>query len=202
MTMPRCSHRFEGFAVVSADGFIADAEGRMPDRLKFDADWGYFQAALDRADITLIGRSTHEAAPNIKKRRRLVFSTRVADVVREDERTFWIDPAKVDPGAVISEMVGSDADIAVVGGQGVFDWALSNPGFSAFHLSLAHQVQLGRGQRIFADAADLDAAVSLLEAQGLSLSHQSWFDQAAELELLIYGKPQRSEVVGKGNQRQ
>ena len=67
MTSPGPSLAFAGYAIVSADGFIADDDGHMPDSLKFEADWAYFQAALDRADITLIGRLTHEAAPNVKK---------------------------------------------------------------------------------------------------------------------------------------
>lgn len=188
MTNPRPSHAFEGFAVVSADGFIADAEGVMPDRLKFDADWDYFQAALDRADITLIGRHTHEAAPNLRKRHRLVFSNRVDGVVKEDETTLWIDPTKADPNAVIGEISGAGSHVAVVGGQGVFDWVLSNPGFSAFHLSLAHHVRLGRGQKIFADGPDLDAAVALLEDHGLALSYRAWFDRAAGLELFVYNR--------------
>lgn len=192
MMDPKPAHRFQGYAVVSADGLMADADGRMPDQLKFDADWDYFQSALDRADVTLIGRATHEAAPNVKKRRRLVFSSRVQGILRDDETTFWADPMKTDANAVLTEMAGPGADVAVVGGQGVFDWVLSKPGFSSFHISLAHHVRLGSGRHIFRDAADLEAAILLLQERGLTLSRQVWFDQDAGLELLVYGKAKGS----------
>ncbi len=188
MSDPTTSHAFEGYAVVSADGFIADADGVMPDALKFEADWDYFQAALDDADITLIGRHTHEAAPNLKKRHRLVFSTRTGELTRENATTFWIDPGKADPCRAIAELFGPSAKVAVVGGRAVFDWVLSNPGFSTFHLSLAHHVRLGRGQTIFKGANDLSAALSLLNDHGLTLKHRSWFDRQNGLELLVYGR--------------
>ncbi|MGH1481766.1 MAG: hypothetical protein ACRBM6_24055 [Geminicoccales bacterium] len=193
MMVPKPVHRFQGYAVVSADGLIADADGRMPDQLKFDADWDYFQAALDRADVTLIGRATHEVAPNVKKRRRLVFSSRVQGMWQEDETTFWVDPTKTDPNGVITEIVGPSADVAVVGGQGVFDWVLSKPGFFSFHISLAHHVRIGSGRHIFRDAAGLEAAISLLQGHGLPLSRQVWFDQEAGLELLVYEKARGSQ---------
>lgn len=186
MTKPRSPHVFEGYAVASADGLIADADGQMPESLKFDADWDYFQAALDRADITLIGRHTHEAAPNTKKRRRLVFSSRARGLIKADETAFWIDPAKTDPHAAIAEISGAASKVAVVGGRGVFDWVLSNSGFSAFHLSVARQVRLGHGQWIFEDTPDLESAVALLEAEGLGLSQAIWLDRDAGLELLVY----------------
>ena len=186
------SHLFEGYAVASADGLIADADGQMPESLKFDGDWDYFQAALDRSDVTLIGRHTHEAAPNIKKRRRLVFSSRACGLTKADETTFWIDPAKTDPHAAIAEISGRNAKVAVVGGRGVFDWVLSNAGFSAFHLSVAREVRLKHGQRIFKDAPDLESAVALLEAKGLGLSQSVWLDRDAGLELLVYRRSSKS----------
>lgn len=191
---------FEGYAVVAADGFIADADGRMPDSLKFDADWDYFQAALNHADITLLGRLTHEAAPNVKKRRRLVFSSRAVGLVKTDETTYWIDPAKADPKTAIAEISREGAEVAVVGGRGVFDWVLSNPGFSAFHLSIARKVRLGRGQTIFEAASDLEAALALLEADGLCISDRSWLDRDAGLELIVYRRCRKSGVVREGDQ--
>ena len=45
-----------GHAIISADGFIADTEGRMPKPLMIDADWQRFQAELDASDK--IGRAS------------------------------------------------------------------------------------------------------------------------------------------------
>lgn len=187
MSNPSPSHFFEGYAVVSADGYIADADGDMPGSLRFDADWTYFQSALDRTDLTLIGRHTHEAAPNVKGRRRMVFSRRIKEeVVQEDGNTTWIDPAKADPNAAITKLFGRVCHVAVVGGQGVFDWVLANPGFSEVHLSVAHRVRLGQGQRMFGEAPDLLAIFSLLEGRGMVLAHRAWFDREVGLELLVY----------------
>ena len=39
--------RIEGFAIVSEDGMLANAEGIMPDSLKFEADRQFFECGLD-----------------------------------------------------------------------------------------------------------------------------------------------------------
>ncbi|MEA2944849.1 MAG: hypothetical protein QOI40_179, partial [Alphaproteobacteria bacterium] len=41
--------RIEGYAIISADGMIADAAGRMPPALTIEADQAFFHAGLDRA---------------------------------------------------------------------------------------------------------------------------------------------------------
>ena len=181
---------FEGYAVVSADGFIADSRGRMPDALRFDADWAYFQAALDDADITLLGRHTHEAAPNVRRRRRLVVSRGVRAVIREDASTWWVNPREVTPTSAIATVFGTEAKVAVVGGTGVFGWILDERAYRAFHLSIAHQVRLGAGRPLFDGIDGLDAAVAKLEGNGLELEERSWFDRQAGQELVIF---ERSE---------
>ena len=71
------SLEIHGYAIVSDDDRIADASGAMPEALRNEADWAYFQAGLDAADWVALGRASHEAAPNLRRRRRL---RRVADV--------------------------------------------------------------------------------------------------------------------------
>lgn len=176
---------FRGYAVVSADGFIADDRGHMPDALRFEADWAYFQAALDAADITLLGRHTHEAAPNLKRRRRLVVSRGVRAVIQEDARTWWVNSEDLAPASAVAAVAGTPADVAVVGGTGVFGWILEEGGFEEFHLSLAHQVSLSAGRPLFDDVEGLDAAIAKLEASGLETKERSWFDHEAGLELFI-----------------
>lgn len=186
MPSPSPCMSFSGYAVVSAEGYIADIHGDMPQSLRFEADWDYFQTALDQADITLLGRRTHEAAPNVRHRCRLVISRRVQAIVQEDEQTWWANPDQVEAVAVLSKLAGPTCRIAVVGGTGVFDWVRTGPGFSEFHISLAKKVRLGRGRPIFESAHDLGSVVSMLEDQGLTLHQRSWFDQEAGLELLVY----------------
>ena len=190
---------FVGYAIVSADGFIADCEGRMPEALRLDADWAYFQAALDAADITLLGRRTHEAAPNVKKRRRLVVSSRVRTVVQEDALTSWVNPEDVAPASAVAGIVGSDAKVAVVGGTGVFDWVLGDGSYDAFHLSLARDVLLGEGRPLFDGIGDVEDALSKLEVDGLSLEARSWLDRKSGLELLVLKRATGRTTPGSVN---
>ena len=161
----------------------------MPDALRFDADWTYFQAALDAADVTMLGRHTHEAAPNVKGRRRLVVSRGVRAVIQEDARTWWVNSEDVAPASAVAAVAGAAADTAVVGGTGVFSWILEESGFEEFHLSLAHHVMLGAGRPLFEDINGLDAAITKLAGKGLETEERFWFDEEAGLELLILRRP-------------
>jgi len=190
---------FTGYAVISADGFIADREGRMPEALRFDADWAYFQAALDAADITLLGRRTHEAAPNAKERRRLVVSGGMRAIMQENAFTWWVNPKDLAPASAIAETVGLDAEVAVVGGTGVFDWILDEGGYDAFHLSLARDIRLGEGRPLFDGISDLEDALLQLEAKGLSIEARSWLDRKAGLELLILKRSRSRTRPGSAN---
>ena len=180
---------FKGYAVVSAEGFIADARGRMPDALRFDADWAYFQAALDEADITLLGRHTHEAAPNVKNRRRLVVSCGVRAVIQEDDRTWWANPREVTPTSAVAVVAGTTANVAVVGGTGVFGWILAEGRYDAFHLSVAGHSRLGAGRPLFDRVDSLEEASGRLETHGLKVIRRAWLDEDEGLELLVFGRP-------------
>lgn len=179
---------FKGYAIVSADGFIADDRGRMPDALRFEADWTHFQAALDSADVTLLGRHTHEAAPNVNGRCRLVASRGVRAVIQEDARTWWVNPGEVTPSSAVAVIAGTEARVAVVGGTGVFGWILAEGGYDEFYLSVARHVRLGAGRPLFEDAPDLEAALLALESKGLGAGARSWLDEAAGLELLSFAR--------------
>ncbi|HEY8441419.1 MAG TPA: dihydrofolate reductase, partial [Xanthobacteraceae bacterium] len=70
--------RFEGYAIISEDGMIADAAGHMPAVLTVEADQKFFQASLDRAAVVVHGRHSHEGGPRASARKRLIVTTRVA----------------------------------------------------------------------------------------------------------------------------
>src|SRR5260221_13855618 len=78
-----------GYAIVSADDCIAGADGRMPPELHNDTDWARFQAALNRAAVTVLGRLGHEQNPNALGRNRLVLSASALGVERRDDATWW-----------------------------------------------------------------------------------------------------------------
>ena len=54
------SHPIEGYAIVSADGMIADRDGNMPDGIRNDADQHFLQTAMDQAAVIIHGRHSHE----------------------------------------------------------------------------------------------------------------------------------------------
>src|SRR5712691_2227842 len=74
--MPR--PRIEGYAIISADGMIADASGDQPKALIVKADQRFFRDGLDRADAVAHGRFSHERGANAAERKRLVLTRSIA----------------------------------------------------------------------------------------------------------------------------
>ncbi len=60
--------RIEGYAIVSADGMLANTAGIMPPELKIDADQRFFHGSLERADAVVHGRHSHEGGPKAAAR--------------------------------------------------------------------------------------------------------------------------------------
>ena len=133
-----------GFAIVSADGMLANAHGIMPQELMFEADQVYFEAALDRYDVMVHGRNSQEPHRNAPARRRVIATRRIADVA----------PDAVNPKAVLWNPAGPplqraldllgvpNATIAVIGGTDVFGLFL--PLYDEFHLTKAGRVRSAR----------------------------------------------------------
>jgi hypothetical protein len=133
---------FEGHALVSADGMIADEESRMPAALRHDADWAQFQAALDRSVIVASGRKGHESHPK-PSRRRLVLTRSVVDFDQRGNATWW-NPAGMPLGDVLRRLNISSGTLAVAG---TFDFFL--PFYDRFQLSEMHRLVLPNGTPCF-----------------------------------------------------
>lgn len=140
------NHRIEGYAIVSADGMIADAEGAMPPSIKNDADQRFLQAELDRAAAVVHGRHSHEGGPRAGSRKRLVLTRRTARLAPDPGRPqalLW-NPA----GATLEEAVAAlgigAGPIAIIGGTEVFDLFL--PLYDAFHLTRVARVKIPGGR--------------------------------------------------------
>jgi len=89
MAHPR---RIEGFAIVSEDGMLADAAGIMPDALRFEADQRFFERGLDRVDVVVHGRHSHEQQPHSHLRRRLILTGRIPALAADPSNAkalFW-----------------------------------------------------------------------------------------------------------------
>jgi hypothetical protein len=138
--------RFEGHAIVSADGMIADAAGDVPPSLRNEADWKQYQAALDEAVLVITGRRGHERNPN-PGRRRLVLTRAVATFApdpRDHRATLW-NPAGMELDAVLARLDVASGVAAVTGVFGLF-----LPRLDSFLLSEVHGLVLPGGTPCFA----------------------------------------------------
>ena len=162
---------FEGHAIVSADGMIADAAGDMPEGLRNDADWRSFQAALDRSALVVLGRLGHQRHPN-PGRRRLVLTRTVATMAEDPGdplATLW-NPAGLPIAAVLKRLGIDTGTVAVTGGVGTFDFFL--PLYDRFVLAEVSGLNLPGGVPCFSSGMPRP----VLAATGLTLQHSKMID--------------------------
>ena len=158
--------RIEAYAVIGDDDRIADAAGVMPDALKNDAEWAFFQKGLDAADITVLGRRSHDATPNHKQRQRLVLTRSVPGIERHGKVVFW-NPDGVALDIALSHFDGAVSHMAVAGGRDIFDYFLTGPyRYTAFHLSRIAGVTLPGGVGVFTDVEAGRTAEQVLTSSG------------------------------------
>jgi hypothetical protein len=180
-------YSIEGHAIVSADDRIADASGQTPAVLRNEADWQRFQAALDRAVVTALGRLAHEANPNHKGRNRMVLSASARGIERRDDAWWW-NPAEVDLAEALAVAAPVAGTIAVPGGRRVFDLFLSI-GFDAFYLARVPTAKLPDGIPIFSEVTAERGADDVLASHGLVAGKQEILDPAAGVELVSWRRP-------------
>ena len=157
----------EGFAIVTADGMIADANGVMPDTLKYDADQQWLSAALDQVDLILQGKHSHEGHPNSASRRRFWLTHSVKSLAsKADAANEWLwNPAGIELSAACRAIGLEGGAIAVLGGPSVYDLFL--PRYSAFNLSRAGKIMLPGGTPVFSHAGENSKVEDVLSAAGL-----------------------------------
>jgi hypothetical protein len=146
MPYPR---RIDGYAIVSEDGMLADAQGVMPDSLKFEADQRFFEHGLDGVDAVAHGRNSHERQPRSHQRRRLILTRHVAALAADPSNAkalFW-NPAGAPFEAAWTRLGVPDGILAVIGGSAVFGMFLDR--YDVFHLSRASGVWLPGGRPVF-----------------------------------------------------
>jgi hypothetical protein len=147
MTGPRL--RIDGYVIVSADGMLANAERVMPDQLKFEGDKQFFTAALDRADLIVHGRHSHEGQPNSPRRKRIVL-TRTIDAIAPDpanpKATLW-NPAGASFEAACDQAGVGSGTVAIIGGPYVFGMFMDR--YDTFWLSQAPRLRLPGGEPCF-----------------------------------------------------
>ncbi len=177
--------RIEGYAIVSADGMLADADGVMPEALKFEADARFFEAGLDAVDVVVHGRNSEERQPRSHLRRRLVLTRTVPSLAAHPANTralLW-NPAGASLEAALLALGALDATIGVIGGSDVF--ALFLDRFDVFHLSRAPDVRLPGGLPVF-PGVPMRAPEAVLAAHGLTADPPLMLDAEKRLTVVSW----------------
>lgn len=169
--------RIEGYVIVSADGMLADAKCVMPETLKFEGDKQFFTTALDRADLIVHGRHSHEGQPNSPRRRRIILTRTIggiADDPSNPNATLW-NPAGASFEAACGHADVHSGTIAIIGGPGVFDMFMNR--YDTFWLSQAPKVRLPGGEPAFS-AVPRQTPQQVLAQHGLEAGASRTLDEA------------------------
>jgi hypothetical protein len=177
--------RVEGYAIVSADGMIADAARHMPDSIKNEADQNFFQGSLDHAAAVVHGRHSHEGGPRADQRRRLIVTHRTESIVPDTnhpQALLW-NPAGSSLEDALRELGVRDGLVAVIGGPEVFGMFL--PRYDAFHLSRAARARLPGGRPVFPQVPERTPE-EVLTSHGLRPGPQRVLDAAQDVTLTTW----------------
>lgn len=141
----------EGYAIVSAEGMIADSTGSFPSGLKNDADYKAFHDGLGRADACVHGRFSHEGGPDAAKRARLIVTHQTATIAPDltFPRAMLWNPAGASFADAWRALAIPDGVLAVIGGTDIFGMFLAI-GYDAFHLTRS-KVRVPGGRPVFPD---------------------------------------------------
>ncbi len=174
--------RIEGYVIVSADGMLANADRVMPDALKFEGDKQFFAAALDRADLIVHGRRSHEEQANSPQRRRIVLTRtieRLAPDPSNPNASLW-NPAGASFQAARDFAGVTGGTVAIIGGPGVFGMFMTH--YDTFWLSLAPQVRLPGGEPCFPGVPERTPQ-QILAAHGLVPGERQILDAASDVSV-------------------
>jgi dihydrofolate reductase len=174
---PAPALHIDGYVIVSADGMLANADRVMPVELKFEGDKRFFTAALDRADLIVHGRHSHEGQPNSPRRKRIILTRRIGSIAPDPSNpraTLW-NPAGASFEAACDHAGVRSGTIAIIGGPDVFAMFLDR--YDAFWLSLAPRVRLPGGEPCF-PGVPKHSPQEILAAHGLKAGESQILDVA------------------------
>jgi hypothetical protein len=172
--------RIEGFAIVSEDGMLADAAGVMPATLQAPADQRFFEAGLDRADVLVHGRHSHEQQRHSAQRRRLIATHTVQALAPDpvNDRALLWNPAGASLDAGIEALGLRDAVVAVIGAAEVFGLFLNR--YDVFYLTRGPRIQLPGGRPVFPGVPERTPE-DLLAQHGMHCAERQVLDPATNL---------------------
>ncbi len=174
--------RIEGYVIVSADGMLADADGVMPDALKFKGDQEFFNAALDRVNLIVHGRHSFEGQPNSPKRRRVILTSKTAALTPDPSNpnaTLW-NPAGAKFEHACDYAGVASGTAAIIGGPEVFGMFLDR--YDTFWLSQAPHVRVTGGRPCFPGVPERSPQ-DVLAAHGLKAGEPEILDVAHDVRV-------------------
>jgi dihydrofolate reductase len=177
----------EGFAIVSADGMIADAERRMPAGLQVAADQEFFHGALEGAAAVVHGRHSHEGGPKSANRPRLIVTRSVPALAPDPKRAnavLW-NPQGASLDEALARLAAPPGMLATIGGPEVYQLFL-DIGYDAFHLTRAANVRLPGGRPVFPGIGPGRTPEDVLASRGLKPGAPRMLDQAAGVTLVTW----------------
>ncbi len=170
------SIRVEGFAIVSEDGMLADSSGLMPYALVVEADQHFLSDSLDRVDLIVHGRNSHENQARSPQRRRLIATRKIKSVEPAENFShalFW-NPAGL-PLEKAAEMLGvRNGTVAVLGGTEIYGLFLRR--YDVFHLSRQSGFRLPGGRPVFPEVPKWNPE-DVLASSGLIQGPQRLLDE-------------------------
>jgi dihydrofolate reductase len=178
--------RIEGYAIVSSDGMIADANGEMPAAIRNEADQKFLQSGLDLVAVIVHGRHSHEGGPRAAGRKRLIVTRRIADLAPDPQNAnalLW-NPAGATLDQAVEAVGAAEGTIAAIGGTEVFSMFL--PLYDAFHLSRAAQAKIPGGHPVFAEVGPHATPEDVLVRHGLKPGPRRDLDAAAGVSMVTW----------------
>lgn len=176
--------RIEGYAIVSADGMIANAVGIQPDALRIESDQKFFHDGLAHSDAVAHGRNSYEGGH--ERRRRLILTRRIAGLERDRANpnvVFW-NPQGSSLTQAWDILEPSGGRLAVIGGTDVFGHFLEL-GYHQFHLTRVTEARLPGGRPVF-PGVPLRSPEELLASHGLSASAPRILDAKSGATLVTW----------------
>jgi hypothetical protein len=177
--------RIEGYAIVSEDGMLANADGVMPETLKFDADQRYFADGLDKVEAVIHGRHSHEQQPHSPLRHRITVTGGVEKITPNPKNAKGIlwNPAINTFEEAWTALGLAKGSLGVVGGTSVFGMFLDR--YDAFHLTRAPGLRLPGGRAVFPEVPKLTPE-DVMTQHGLRAGAREILDAANDLSVTVW----------------
>jgi dihydrofolate reductase len=189
-------YRIEGFAIVSADGMLAGADGVMPPELFIEGDQAFFEQGLDQAAAVIHGRNSQEQQPRSAERVRLIAThgVKALEPQPSNPKALLWNPATTPFEEGLRALGVTEGRIGIIGGTHIFGLFL--PRYDLFHLSRAGQVRLPGGRPVFPQVPD-QTPENVLQRHGLRPGPVQVLDSGKDASLVTWRRTSSDSRPGQ-----